>query len=641
MSASSDEILVERASRYYLDALPTWQSKYEEYTDGYNYLAGDQYTPKRKEWYTEQYRPTNIFNILLPIFNQVLGDFILNDQKTQVFPKEGGNPRTAAAIVDMNDFYDDEHDIKAVFLKTALAGLINTGVLYPRYSDEKVFGGDLLFTNIDEFELIYDTRCKEMMADDYKWLIRSNWFTREDLIHFFPEHRAKFIQFLESEKDKTYLAESEYMMNNMNHPEFINEFEGKYRLFEYQETTWDKAEIALNTSTGQGEIFQLEGEKADFFLKTHPEIKLVTRRVKVKTDYKILPTLNLKIDERRAPIQDGTPDYIIYNAYPYGRRMIDSFGLFRNAKGPQKDFNDWRNTLHDAINKVVNPGHTYKPDLLENPEAVELWGRRPGINFQVKNAVSRLDDAIKKNDITKLPFAPDQMSQESAEFLMKITGVTPNFLGVSETRQEPATLFAQRVNQAKVALAVIYDSWQRTKKRFYEKRLSLMQKYITYERYYPIRHHSKPEPKVLGVNVQSEQAVADEIVNDINVGKYGVAIESMDRNPAARSMRFMQKTEVVQTILSMFGGAMVNPASIAAIMEWWLSESDLGDIDDFLGIFIQSLTGMYQQQQDTQEFAEGTAAVEKLLDLAGKQKTLMESENGKGQGGNGKANVNK
>ncbi|MCK4822177.1 hypothetical protein KA005_40820, partial [bacterium] len=343
----------------------------------------------------------------------------------------------------------------------------------------------------------------------------------------------------------------------INHPDFINEIEGKYRILEFHEIKYEKTDIVTDIATGFSEIWSLEGKKADLFFKTHPDSRITKRRVKKKIVHSIIPALNFLLDTGDADIQDGKPDYITFNAYNYGKRTIKNFGIFKNAREPQDDFNEWRNTLADLIGKTSDPGHTYRPDQLENPEDVPLYGGSKGINFKVKPGVRDLKDVIIQNQIPQLPFGPDTMSQEAAEFLMKITGITQNMMGTAETRNEPASLFAQRVRQAKVSLVVIYNNWQRFKRRLYERSIRIMQEHITHEEVFFINNPKSFEHEEIIVN----QRIADVIVNDLSQGRYGVVADDMENNPGAKSLRFIQKTEVVQTVTSLFGGAIVNPAA--------------------------------------------------------------------------------
>ena len=622
-SRDADEI-TELVTRQYLYEAPIWREQYDEIEDGYKYLAGEQYTPKRRQWYKTQRRPTRVFNLIFPIFNQVMGDFILNDQKVRVYPRANGDPKVAATFEDLLDHYNFEYDIKAAMANVGLAGIIKQGVAYPRWSDELEIAGGLVIDETDEFELMYDSRAYKDGAFDAMYWIRSRMLTKAQILAYWSHHRTKLNEWLvDRDEEGRYSEMSEFMSLNISHPDFLNEIEGKYRVIEYTQIKWERREVSWDMITNDMEVWSLEGKKADFYLKTHPQVKLILKNVKTKIRHTILPAFNFLLDSSYTDIQDGKPDYMLFNAYNYGKKTIKHFGIFKNAKDPQDDFNEWRNQLADLINKAANPGHTYIPALLENPRDVEMYGRQPGIDFKLRREAASLglDKVIQRNDIPQLPFGPDQMSQEAAEFLMRVTGVTQNLMGRSESRQEPAALFAQRVNQAKVSLVVIHTNWQRFKRRLFERSIRLIQENMPYERYFAVTDPKTLKQKDVIVN----QRIGDMIINDLSQGTYGVIAEDMESNPGAKTLRFIQKTEVVQTVTALCGGAVVNPPAIAAVLEWWLSDSTLGDIDKFIEAFAQALGVADEKMQDDTQKAEAFALAEQMLSLAQQKLDLSNS----------------
>ena len=113
-----------------------------------------------------------------------------------------------------------------------------------------------------------------------------------------------------------------------------------------------------------------------------------------------------------------------------------------------------------------------------------------------------------------------------------------------------------------------------------------------------------------------------QVMNDIKVGRYGVIADDMERNPTAKQMRFMQKTEVVQTVLTMFGNVGVPPQAISLILQWWLSESDLGDIDKFIQAFAGVIREQQEGQADEAQKMNAMQQVQGMLDLAAKKQSL-------------------
>ncbi len=116
------------------------------------------------------------------------------------------------------------------------------------------------------------------------------------------------------------------------------------------------------------------------------------------------------------------------------------------------------------------------------------------------------------------------------------------------------------------------------------------------------------------------------ILNDIRKGRYEIVADDMERNPTAKHLRFMQKSEVVQTVLSMFGNVGIPPQAISLILQWWLGESDLGDVNEFIQAFTQVVQEGQAEQTDQMQRQQAMQEVGSLLELAGKKQGLESPE---------------
>ena len=605
-------------SRIWLGEFNCFKSHYDEMEQGYNYLAGDQYDDKQLKWFETVRRPARVFNLIFPLFNQLLGDFLLNDQKIHVYPLPGGDAKMASVFEDLLDHANLQNDAKSVLMEYALSGIVKMGYLFGRFSDEKEIDGSLVLSHVDEFEVLFDSSAEDYFLDDAQYVARSRWLSKGQILQYFPEHARELKQSLLDREDMSFWDQLDPAgANLLANSQLSNEREGKYRIIEWHEKRFEEVEVAVDTMTGQSQIWSLSGKKADLFFKTNKNVKIIRRKDEIKTITEIIPGLNFFLSEKQADLQDRTFDIIPFSAYSYGRRAIQNFGVFKNSVGPQDDFNSWQNQSNALINQAINPGCRYKPDALKNPKAVELYSNAPGTNYQIKDTYD-ISQAMQQNEVANFPFAPAEMAAQRGELLQKIAGITPNMMGVQDTKQENASLFAQRVKQAKIALQVLYNNFSRSKRRFYNKQIQIMQENYDTTRYFLVTQPDTREQKEVLINVQ----VGEKVLNDIRTGRYQVIADDMERNPTAKQLRFLQKTEVVQTVLTMFSSVPLPPDAIVVILDWWLSESDLGDIDKFIAAF----AGVLQQQQaaQTDEMQKQGAMqdVSALLDLAGKKNSL-------------------
>ncbi|MEE9611535.1 MAG: hypothetical protein V3W19_09795, partial [Desulfatiglandales bacterium] len=449
-----------------------WANKFDLQELGYRYIAGEHYTPSEIAWYDTQRRPTNAFNLIFPIFNQILGEFYMDHRRERVFRKPGGTAEVAKIWEDVIDNVQIDSDFKYQMGRTVLAGLVGASYLYPRFSNEKMINGSVVVGNSDEFEHMFDSRARDYFADDGKYWIRSKWLAPDDIMHQWPHLRTTLGAFFD---EREYLEEfwsfddaSGFITAQMMHKDFVDERNGKFRILEFHEMPWENTEVAYNSTTRDAHIMTLEGARRDLFLKMNPGTTIVERTEKVKKVHEILPAMWYVLDSRDAQIQDQSYDYVPYWPYSYGMRTIDYFGLYRNAKGPQDDFNDSRNRKLDILNTSANVGEIYQPDAFMNPEDIERHGSAPGAKLKLNKAAD-INKVYKRLDPPKYPFANSRYEMESAELLQKIVGYSPTLSGQSESKQEAGVLFSRKLQQAKIALLPTTFNLSLTKRRVFNK----------------------------------------------------------------------------------------------------------------------------------------------------------------------------
>lgn len=592
-------------SKVYLNELNTWSNVYDEMEKGYHWLAGVQYTKEQESYYDQIRRPHNVFNLIFPHVNTLLGEILEQDDMERVFPKGRSDPQLASTLQDILDHIYTSNDEEAAFLETVLAGLCKMGFEYPRFSAEKDLDGSIVITNTDEFEILFDSRSKDYFLDDAAYVGRSRWLIVDQILRLWPEHRGELKSMLRDRKESKYFDEiGEEGTAMMNHKDFVNEKEGQYRVIEFHEMEWQDAEVAYDPITRERRIWTLSGERADEFLRANPNTVIIESNEKVKKVTKIIPGLNFLLEEKEADIQDGQYDYVPFFAYHYGVKTIDNFGIFKNAFGPQMEFNEWHNRTADIINKSAAPAFAFRPGQVHNPNQLKNYGSMPGLAIEVKDEAQSIEDVFKQYQPAGFPAAADRMSMETLELLPKILGITQNQMGQEQTKQENASLFAQRVRQAVKAMAVIYRNISRTKKRRSDKVLRLIQHYYNKPRVINILVKKDMTQKEVFLNLK----YGDRIINDVSVGEYHVIMDDLERNPTARALRFMMKNELAQLVVAWYGPTALDP-------EWWLEDADLGDIKELIARINQSIATQIQAAQEAEAFG----AAGEIIELANKR----------------------
>lgn len=391
-----------------------------------------------------------------------------------------------------------------------------------------------------------------------------------------------------------------------------DEKNGKYRVIEFHELIQEPGAVAIDTVTGEADYFNnMNGRKRELYQKLNPNRKFIEKdTVPISKVTEVCPGLGVYLDDYTPTVQDGMHQIVPFFAYNYGHKTFGHFGLMENAIGPQKNFNNWKNQTQHLLNKSVKTNRALKKDGIVNFAEIRKNGDQPGVDYIVDGS-ARIDDVIKHYDPPKYPFSTAAMSDEAEELLMKITGVRSNQMGGKETSAENASLFRQRVNQAKTSLEIIYNNFRNTKRMLYRKVLKLAQTNMTEERTLFFVNNSNLQEKQVIIN----QRMGDNVINDITTGEYNVYVDTAERNPTARALRFMQKSELITNlILPTLGPAAVD-------WRWLLEDSDLGDIEQL----IERIEAQLQQMAQSSNEQQAMAATDGLMNLAKNRLALSDA----------------
>lgn len=127
LSTREREETVRRIVRVFKDEWIEWKKEFDDYDDGYDFLAGDQYTRKQKKYFEVRRRPTNVFNIIFPIFNRIMGELLLTQVRERVYSYSGGDSRVAQIFENLIDRIGIDSEYKDEMATTLLAGMIKRG----------------------------------------------------------------------------------------------------------------------------------------------------------------------------------------------------------------------------------------------------------------------------------------------------------------------------------------------------------------------------------------------------------------------------------------------------------------------------------------------------------------------------------
>lgn len=593
-----------------------------ESENAYRYLAGEQKLPKEKEWFTTQDRPQYAYNLVFPRFNQVMGDFLLTNIKRKVYPAPGADGKMAEIFQKLLDNIYHQKEIKWELINTALAGVCKMGYAYPCIDNEFDIEGDVSVKNISEFKVVFDSRAEHPLLDDAAYVARLGFGDVIDIPNMWPEHRSKLKELLDIREDNdNYRAWIERLQPREQkwvlHHDVYDKREGKYMIIEYHRFEWKPTTIFTDLMTGVSEpwIEDIDQRKKDTFLRLHPNHKFSERVAKIKVVTTVIPGLNFVAEHYEPVLQDGTYDILKYSFYPYSKHALGNFGIFRNMQDAQDAFNEDENEKRHILRWHASSGYMYRPEMLHNPQDVELYSTRPNQNYAINSSAPNvsLDQIMKRNEPSGNPDAIMRMAQDSSELIDRVSGFSSNFLfGQTQTSNENASLFAGRVQQTQQTFQIGYSAWARFNQRLDNKVLKLIKMVYTTERVVMITIPGSADPETLLLNFQ----YLNQKINDVSQGSFRSIVDEQNQTPTMRLLRFRLKSELINLITNLIG-----PSAVGVIpWEWYLRDSvDLGDVEPL----IANLQAFTQQSGAQGEEEEAIQRIYQLLDGAKQQLELQ------------------
>jgi hypothetical protein len=605
--------LMAEASYNWLQELNEHDEHWNEIEDGYKYLGGDQISKKQKEWYDTLRRPTRPFNLIIPSFNQTLGDFLINDQKQKVYPLTGnkGQASTIQMLFDQNNI---DNDIETVYSMWGIAGLVKMGFVMADWNDDRHPDGSLVVKGVNEYNVMFDTRSEDYFHDDGWYQYRSKWMTADQILSSVSRSKKREIEgAIKDRKQEGYWQSMSNVTvggitvrDLMKNPQLVDEDRGQFRVVEYRYMELEDADVFVRFDGGS-EIVQLDDRRRRLFERLNKgQGIMMERKVRVKKILTYIPGLMTDLDHYFSDLQDQTHDIIPFCGYPYAKRAIDHFSVFRNAKGPQDDFNDHKNLSNDIVAKMANPGAKMKGEFIENLKDVQNHAGETGLEVWLTDDAPK--DAYELLQYSGLPTGHNMLQNEAAVFLQKIMQVTANLSGESESANEPNSLFVNRVKRALAGFRIIYKGWAASKRRLGQKRIRLMQQHMEEPDIVRVTvGNTVDDPKELEINTNP--------FNSLNPGRFDMTVQDIDNHPTAKYAKFRERQEVVGLVANLWGPAAVDP-------DFALEEAPVEGIEKQIER-IKQVAAVQAEQAGQQE---ALATTDAMLDMAGKKLAMEKDE---------------
>lgn len=104
------EKICTRVNKVWKNESKRWAPEFDAYDKGWPFLGGEQYSKIQPTYFEKIRRPANVFNLTLPIFNQLFGEFLLTQTREKVHPFKSCTKEIAEIFEDVLDQIAIEND---------------------------------------------------------------------------------------------------------------------------------------------------------------------------------------------------------------------------------------------------------------------------------------------------------------------------------------------------------------------------------------------------------------------------------------------------------------------------------------------------------------------------------------------------
>lgn len=331
---------------------------------------------------------------------------------------------------------------------------------------------------------------------------------------------------------------------------------GMYRVIEWHDRRTTVAKFAYSPLTGSMEQIppKLEGDR-DYeaaALARHPAGQIMTTEHEDLWITPIVPSLLESEPLFEAPYQTQERgfQYKPIFCYDFTRDMTEASSLV-DILATANDFTNQRlMSLLEAGMDVVNPPIDY-------PEGSITKLQRPAWESKERGVLrefSALPDGSgpKARTIGAEGFQVLKvLSDEGKQMVQDLGGLTPNLQGYSETANEPAALYRQRVEQGMVMLAGFFANLHQAMKASFGYTDALIQQFLTFERM--VRLLDEPPAGMPGVAMVGKsfwlmvnQQTVMGVKNDLSQGKYDFLPDTESIGKTAKQQKFLETMELVK-----------------------------------------------------------------------------------------------
>jgi len=535
------------------------------------FARGDQWDEDVKKELQEQGRPALTLNLIRPLIRLLTGMERKSRYDMRAMPVGDSDSGTARIITGLEKQIEYDNNAQMLYSEMYKHGLESgRGWLQVDVSYDWCMYGDIVYREIDPFEIAVDPYARRYDLRDARYLYRHHYMTEDTVTELYPSINVEELSWSSTA--------GIYAFADMP----------RYELYEVWYRKWAIRTLLADMATGDIVILSEEDkQKYAKRLQENARYKLV--------DYKV-PRMHWAVLDGSLSVVEKGESPFTHNFFPYVNFYAeflprfhdlkpDWLGIVRDLIDPSEEKNKRRSQYSDIINRIINTGHRFTEGAVVNQDELGK-NRRPDHKIIMAEDKFGEYEPIRSDAPNPALFQLDQINNQD---LQQISSIPPDLAGFEQSSRESGRAVMLRQNAGSSTLAPYQDNMRLARKTVAQITMALIQQLYTTPRMVKMIDESGDTQQV-EVNVPPQEAF-ERVKNDLTLGKYDIQMAEIPSTPTMRQGEFVELMEMVK-----LGVLPITPGVAKFIVE----SSDMSLKGKLLGI----LDGEFKQQQEQQKEAQ-------------------------------------
>lgn len=512
-----------------------------------DFYQGNQWDPQDKAKLDKQGRPALTINMILTTVNAVLGEQTSKRAEFKYKPRADGQEYTPGVMTKLVSAIKDATDYDWIESQVFADAIIQErGFFDIRVDFNDNMLGEIVIRGDDPSQILLDPDAKEYDPKTWQEVYETRWMSLDEIEATYGKAKREAVENLGINKERLDLDSIIWDQQNFGETQKGTDLTGQevtdverltikqVRVIERQHVRMQPCRKFVDLVTGDMKTVPptWENERAEEFADKYglAVIQQVDRKIR------------WTVTADKVVLHDDWSPYKTFTKIPYFAyfRRGKPFGLVTNLISPQEQLNKLSSQELHIINTTANSGWIIERGSLSGITADELrnQGAETGLVLEV-NPGKTAPEKIKPNSV---PTGIERAAMKSAQFIKEISGVNDAALG-SDSPEVSGVALDNKVLRAQVQMQVPFDNLQRTRYFVAAKILELVQQFYTEERVFKIATEGMNFDNLDGKEqefVINQRTASGEIINDITVGKYEIAMSVVPARDSYDDMQFAE-----------------------------------------------------------------------------------------------------